>query len=160
MIVLEGYNECGIIKYGSRGKCVELLQTYLSSLGYGLTVDGIFGPNTLNAVKSFQSSKGLTVDGIVGINTWSALEDEVTKKYGKDSQLNIKNSILGTKVEAGVYRPVTTEVKPEPKPVTQRPEAITPVRAGLFGIPINYILIGAGVILLISALFLTKKKEV
>jgi len=39
----------------------------------GLAVDGIFGPDTANAVKSFQTSHGLSVDGIVGPNTWKAL---------------------------------------------------------------------------------------
>ncbi|MBI4549667.1 MAG: peptidoglycan-binding protein [Candidatus Omnitrophica bacterium] len=36
-------------------------------------VDGIFGSQTLRAVKSFQRSKGLTPDGIVGSRTWAKL---------------------------------------------------------------------------------------
>jgi peptidoglycan hydrolase-like protein with peptidoglycan-binding domain len=39
----------------------------------GIAVDGIFGPQTENAVESFQSSHGLTVDGIVGPQTSAAL---------------------------------------------------------------------------------------
>ena len=38
-------------------------------------MDGIFGPKTEAAVKSFQRGKGLTVDGIVGPRTWAALPD-------------------------------------------------------------------------------------
>ncbi|WP_129692361.1 peptidoglycan-binding domain-containing protein [Gottfriedia acidiceleris] len=38
-----------------------------------ITVDGIFGPVTENAVKKFQASNGLVVDGIVGKNTWGKL---------------------------------------------------------------------------------------
>lgn len=39
----------------------------------GLKVDGIFGPQTEQAVKDFQKRHGLDVDGIVGANTWAAL---------------------------------------------------------------------------------------
>jgi peptidoglycan hydrolase-like protein with peptidoglycan-binding domain len=39
----------------------------------GLQIDGIFGPNTDDAVRGFQSALGITVDGIVGPLTWRAL---------------------------------------------------------------------------------------
>ncbi|MDO8211280.1 peptidoglycan-binding protein [Conexibacter sp. CPCC 206217] len=39
----------------------------------GIPADGIFGPQSLKALKRFQSSHGLTADGIVGPSTWSAL---------------------------------------------------------------------------------------
>jgi len=40
-----------------------------------LAVDGIYGTNTINAVKYYQqnSGKGLAVDGLTGQNTWMAL---------------------------------------------------------------------------------------
>lgn len=41
--------------------------------GYDIAIDGIFGPGTESAVRSFQSSRNLTVDGIVGPQTWRAL---------------------------------------------------------------------------------------
>ena len=43
------------------GSCVNTLQTLLNNKGASLAVDGDFGPATLAAVKSFQSSKGLEV---------------------------------------------------------------------------------------------------
>ena len=38
-------------------------------------VDGIFGADTLAAVKAFQRDQGLNADGIVGAATWAALEN-------------------------------------------------------------------------------------
>ena len=63
-----------LLKIGSRGIYVQLLQSVLNRLGYGAgEVDGVFGSRTENAVKIFQRAVGITVDGIVGKNTWNAL---------------------------------------------------------------------------------------
>jgi hypothetical protein len=56
------------IKRGSTGPFVRYLQRKLR-----ITADGIFGPATDQAVRTFQSEKGLTVDGVVGKRTWGAL---------------------------------------------------------------------------------------
>lgn len=56
------------IKKGSRGSEVTTLQKKLN-----LIADGIFGPITDEAVRDFQRSHNLTVDGIVGDKTWNAL---------------------------------------------------------------------------------------
>lgn len=66
-----------LLKMNSRGEGVKWLQDMLNHNGYSLTVDGIFGSNTLNAVKIFQSKVNITVDGIVGTQTRSKL-----KEYG------------------------------------------------------------------------------
>src|SRR5664280_2068824 len=39
----------------------------------GLQIDGIFGPQTEGAVRSFQQAVGIGVDGIVGPVTWNSL---------------------------------------------------------------------------------------
>ncbi len=58
-----------------RGEDVESLQTRLLDLGYTEvgTPDGSFGPKTDEAVRRFQQNNGLTMDGIVGPLTWDAL---------------------------------------------------------------------------------------
>ncbi|MFE3164061.1 peptidoglycan-binding protein [Streptomyces sp. NPDC059224] len=58
---------------GQSGGCVATLQSLLNGKGQSLDVDGSFGPQTLAAVKAFQSSAGLTADGQVGPNTKAAL---------------------------------------------------------------------------------------
>jgi Transglycosylase-like domain/Putative peptidoglycan binding domain len=56
------------VKRGHRGPGVALIQRKL-----GITADGVFGPATERAVRSFQRRKGLAVDGVVGPQTRKAL---------------------------------------------------------------------------------------
>ena len=41
-----------------------------------MTVDGVFGSGTANAVRAFQRKYGLTVDGVVGRTTWTEVYDQ------------------------------------------------------------------------------------
>lgn len=65
------------LRRGDNGEEVRLLQELLNEEGFGLVVDGDFGPATENAVEAYQDGQGLLVDGIVGRVTWQALLDEV-----------------------------------------------------------------------------------
>ncbi|WP_257000865.1 peptidoglycan-binding domain-containing protein [Terribacillus saccharophilus] len=56
------------MRTGSRGENVRRIQRALE-----VTADGIFGPNTRQAVINFQRNNGLGVDGIVGQATWNKL---------------------------------------------------------------------------------------
>lgn len=58
---------------GSKGAAVLSLQQRLRDLGFGLTVDGNFGPGTERSVKAFQQKRGLQSDGKVGPRTWAAV---------------------------------------------------------------------------------------
>lgn len=61
-------------KYGSRGDEVRQIQTKLKRWGYyDGNVDGIYGSQTLAAVKYFQRKNGLSVDGIAGSKTLEAM---------------------------------------------------------------------------------------
>lgn len=61
-------------KYGSRGEEVKQIQTKLKRWGYySGNVDGIYGTQTLEAVKYFQRKNGLSVDGIAGPKTLAAM---------------------------------------------------------------------------------------
>ena len=58
---------------GSKMAVKELQSDLNQLIGAGLRVDGIFGPNTTEAVKAFQQRRRITVDGIVGPETKEAL---------------------------------------------------------------------------------------
>lgn len=62
------------LRKGDSGEAVTYLQTLLCDVGECLSVDGKFGSKTEQAVKDFQRLYGLTVDGVCGPKTWDALE--------------------------------------------------------------------------------------
>jgi peptidoglycan hydrolase-like protein with peptidoglycan-binding domain len=61
-----------VLSAGSEGRQVVLLQR---ALGH-IKVDGVFGPETEEAVRAFQASRGLTVDGVLGPATGAALRGQ------------------------------------------------------------------------------------
>lgn len=66
---------------------VMAVQTALKTLGFNLGVDGIYGKNTANAVRSYQKANGLTVDGDAGSNTIKSIVKKVGGTwYSKGSQ--------------------------------------------------------------------------
>lgn len=74
ILLFENNEVDALSKYGSRGDEVRQIQTKLKRWGYyNGNVDGIFGSQTLEAVKYFQRKNGLTVDGIVGPATLKAM---------------------------------------------------------------------------------------
>ena len=70
------------LRTGSTGSSVEQVQFWLNTLAQydsaipSVTVDGVYGTSTANAVRTFQRKYGLTVDGVVGQTTWTELYDE------------------------------------------------------------------------------------
>jgi len=58
----------------NEGMTVYELQDRLSALGYKLvSVDGVLGPRTVEALKKFQSDKNLAVTGTINVETVRAL---------------------------------------------------------------------------------------
>lgn len=65
----------GEVSVGERGELVADLQRKLNKAGESLDVDGIFGGDTLAAVRAFQARNGLVPDGVVGKKTWRKLDE-------------------------------------------------------------------------------------
>lgn len=74
-IVAEAPAACWpLLRPGATGTAVMSLQTRLRWLGYGVGVDGNFGPGSVDALIRFQQDNGLEPDGVAGPRTWGALE--------------------------------------------------------------------------------------
>lgn len=58
--------------YHGHGDDLKTWQSQMSSRGWQIDVDGLYGPNTMKIAAQFQKEKGLTVDGRVGKLTWDA----------------------------------------------------------------------------------------
>ena len=73
------YDEYVVMKNGDRSYCVRLLQQRLLELGYlpaSTKLDGIFGEQTAQALKNFQSVHGLSIIGTGNLETQSILFSE------------------------------------------------------------------------------------
>ncbi|MFC7393419.1 NlpC/P60 family protein [Scopulibacillus cellulosilyticus] len=83
----------GLLQSGDRGQAVSNLQSKLNSKGYLKGgVDGIYGPNTANAVRQFQSANGLSVDGIAGPDTLSKLNGNSVANNNNGSNSSNSNN--------------------------------------------------------------------
>lgn len=105
------------------GYFVRNIQTALKGAGIAVTVDGIYGSGTAAAVSTFQSKKGLTVDGIVGPQTWNAMVTVLTNMtkfsyrwYSCSAPVATATSTIPATcsaiagASAKTYRPVATDV--------------------------------------------------
>jgi len=74
------------LRQGNTGEGVVALQRSLRyCYGYGLSLDGIFGPNTRSALVNTQRRVGTAADGIYGPNTRRAMKhasDDFTLSLG------------------------------------------------------------------------------
>ena len=100
-------------KYGSRGSEVTQIQTKLKRWGYySGNIDGIYGTQTVNAVKYFQRKNGLTADGIAGPATLKAMGIMTSSSSSSSSSSYNSNLNLLSRVIYGESRgePYTGQV--------------------------------------------------
>lgn len=88
------------LRLGSTGDKVRNLQQDLTTLGYyWADITGSFGSKTETSVKNFQEKNNLTVDGVAGSKTLDAIADAVARKggssagssYGSDTYLKLNS---------------------------------------------------------------------
>ena len=102
IIIIFLYPVCfSLSKYGSRGEEVKKIQTKLKNWGYyNGNVDGIYGSKTFESIKRFQRKNGLTVDGIAGKKTLNALGISSEKNSSETSSNNTDLNLLSKLVYA------------------------------------------------------------
>ena len=61
------------LSFGGRGADVVIVQERLAAVGLPVTVDGVYGQETADAVMAFQEREQLMIDGVVGSETCQAL---------------------------------------------------------------------------------------
>ncbi len=94
-----------VLTFGSEGRQVRLLQEALG----GIKVDGVFGPETEAAVRSFQTSRGLSVDGVVGPHTGVALRAKVAASRTFSANLGNVLPTSGTTIASAVPAAASSE---------------------------------------------------
>ena len=85
----------------NRGADVRAIQGFLVHHGQPVTIDGVFGTATQDAVKAFQAVHGLTVDGVVREATWARLA--VSLGPGSSGEaVKVVQRLLNDKRKAGL----------------------------------------------------------
>lgn len=93
---------------GDKGDMVKVLQRRLNDLGYTTgSADGVFGANTVKAVRNFQSQNGLTADGVVGFAT-------AKKLYASDAKSNSASTGYSDSDYQLLARIISAESRGEP----------------------------------------------
>lgn len=91
-------------RYGSRSEEVRQIQLRLRDAGfYKGSIDGIFGSQTLAAVKSYQADRGLTVDGIVGPQTLAKLGLSTGSTGNRSNDLNLLARVISAEARGEPY---------------------------------------------------------
>ena len=106
----EGYRNGGGVVYaeGNRGHVISDMQRRLQAAGYLKgDVDGVYGQDTVRAVKAFQKNHGFPISGAIDEMTYSALEEiggnenvSPTRAPVSHSSNNYVIGDMGTAVEA------------------------------------------------------------
>ena len=99
------YEIMPLLKRGSKGKVVKVLQALLG----GLAIDGSFGPLTHHSVLLLQKRQGLLQDGEVGPLTWNAVirTQPILRRGSRGAEVKAIQIMLGGLVIDGSFGPLT-----------------------------------------------------
>ena len=91
-------------KYGSRGSEVRQIQTRLKAWSYYFgNVDGIYGSQTVEAVKRFQRKHGLAADGIAGPKTLAKIGLPTGESTSHSSDLQLIARVINGEARGESY---------------------------------------------------------
>jgi cell wall-associated NlpC family hydrolase len=76
----------GAYQNGDQGTQILLIQQKLRKYGYPITVDGVYGKETVRAVQRFQADKGLSINGVVDSKTYYKLVGKKIPFINEDQQ--------------------------------------------------------------------------
>ena len=93
-------------RQGAKDDSVTTLQYLLLAHGHTVTVDGVFGAQTGDAVRAFQWAKNLPDNGVVCPATWEALIVEVRPGAAGNAVRGVQREFQQA-VADGVYGPET-----------------------------------------------------
>ncbi len=89
-----------LVKRGMRGENVLRVQELLQAAGHDpKKLDGIFGPETEEAVKAFQVASGVNADGLVGPKTWDQLLSAVGPEARRTFTRKVTRALGGQAAE-------------------------------------------------------------
>lgn len=111
------------------GSDVIKVQEALKAKGIEIFPDGMFGQNTVKAVKQFQKQNGLTEDGVIGPNTLSALLGSPAPSPAPASPKKTVLIAADTTEDAASVRVTASELNVRLAPGIDRPE-IGKIRSG------------------------------
>ena len=102
-------SQAAVYQQGSQGQAVRAIQQKLQRWGYyDGEVDGIYGSQTVKAVKYFQRRNGLSADGVVGSATLKALgmaefETSAGSGAGRDNDLYLLARMISAEARGEPY---------------------------------------------------------
>lgn len=97
--------DAAVFKKGSTGSVVREIQTRLKNQAFYFgKIDGIYGSQTVEAVKKYQRRYGLKVDGIAGKQTLAALGINAGSTSSGSSNVNLLARLISAEARGEPYR--------------------------------------------------------
>lgn len=84
-----------MLQRGATGDDVAALQERLAAAGFPVRVDGVFGPDTAEALTAFQRNAGLRPDAIYGDKTRGALEMPLPRPNPSRAVADVAAALMG-----------------------------------------------------------------